>query len=36
MIFTLLVISVPVFVLAYVLREVFATNLGWVTPSVQD
>ncbi|MFF1836223.1 ABC transporter permease [Streptomyces sp. NPDC058231] len=36
MVFTLLVISVPVFVLAYVLRETFATGLGWVTPSVQD
>lgn len=36
LIFTLLVISVPVFVLAYILRQVFSTSLGWVTPTVQD
>ncbi|MGW6915786.1 ABC transporter permease [Kitasatospora sp. NPDC054939] len=33
---TLLVISVPVFVLAYVAQTIFATELGWVTPTVQD
>ncbi|MET9642561.1 ABC transporter permease [Streptomyces syringium] len=36
LIFTLLVISVPVFVLGYIFQTVFATELGWVTPSVQD
>ncbi|MFE9423042.1 ABC transporter permease [Kitasatospora sp. NPDC006697] len=33
---TLIVISIPVFVLAYIAQTVFATNLGWVTPTVQD
>ncbi|MEV4617015.1 ABC transporter permease [Kitasatospora sp. NPDC049258] len=33
---TLLVISIPVFVLGYIAQTVFATNLGWVTPTVQD
>ncbi|MEV7414223.1 ABC transporter permease [Streptomyces sp. NPDC089919] len=33
---TLLVISMPIFVLAYVLQTVFADGLGWVTPTVQD
>ncbi|MQS13847.1 ABC transporter permease [Streptomyces kaniharaensis] len=33
---TLLVISIPVFVLAYIAQTIFATNLGWVTPTVQD
>ncbi|MBV6700791.1 ABC transporter permease [Kitasatospora aureofaciens] len=36
LILTLLVISVPVFVLAYIAQTVFATNLGWVTPTVQN
>ena len=37
LIFTLIVISVPVFVLAFILRQVFATQgLGWVTPTVQN
>ncbi|MER5351144.1 ABC transporter permease [Kitasatospora sp. NPDC002551] len=36
LILTLLVISIPVFVLAYIAQTVFATNLGWVTPTVQD
>ncbi|MFE7589795.1 ABC transporter permease [Kitasatospora sp. NPDC057512] len=36
LIFTLVVISIPVFVLAYIAQTVFATNLGWVTPTVQD
>ncbi|MEK2493518.1 ABC transporter permease [Kitasatospora purpeofusca] len=36
LVLTLLVISIPVFVLAYIAQTVFATNLGWVTPTVQD
>ncbi|MGW4895005.1 ABC transporter permease [Kitasatospora sp. NPDC004240] len=36
LILTLLVISIPVFVLAYIAQTIFATNLGWVTPTVQD
>ncbi|MBO1414850.1 ABC transporter permease [Streptomyces sp. FH025] len=36
LILTLMVISIPVFVLAYIAQTVFATNLGWVTPTVQD
>ncbi|MGW3231032.1 ABC transporter permease [Kitasatospora sp. NPDC001095] len=36
LILTLVVISIPVFVLAYIAQTVFATNLGWVTPTVQD
>ncbi|GAA4863063.1 ABC transporter permease [Kitasatospora terrestris] len=33
---TLVVISIPVFVLGYIAQTIFATNLGWVTPTVQD
>ncbi|MFE2284065.1 ABC transporter permease [Streptomyces sp. NPDC059443] len=33
---TLLVISMPIFVIAYILQAVFANGLGWVTPTVQD
>ncbi|ARF78862.1 ABC transporter permease [Kitasatospora aureofaciens] len=36
LVLTLMVISIPVFVLAYIAQTVFATNLGWVTPTVQD
>ncbi|MEU9075709.1 ABC transporter permease [Kitasatospora sp. NPDC004745] len=36
LVLTLLVISIPVFVLAYIAQTIFATNLGWVTPTVQD
>ncbi len=36
LIFTLLVISVPVFVLGYIFQTVFAVELGWVTPNVKD
>ncbi|WP_165989775.1 ABC transporter permease [Streptomyces sp. YIM 98790] len=36
LVFTMLVISMPVFVLGYVMRHVFATELGWVTPTVQN
>ncbi|MEU9128986.1 ABC transporter permease [Kitasatospora sp. NPDC048540] len=36
LIITLLVISIPVFVLGYIAQTVFATDLGWVTPTVQD
>jgi len=35
-IFTLLVISVPVFVLGLLGQQVIGTQLGWVTPNVQD
>ncbi|WP_432094160.1 ABC transporter permease [Streptomyces sp. bgisy100] len=34
--FTLIVISIPVFVLGYLAQTLFADTLGWVTPSVQD
>ncbi|MGW4819784.1 ABC transporter permease [Streptomyces sp. NPDC004227] len=33
---TLLLISVPVFVLGYILKVVFAFNLGWLPPNVND
>lgn len=36
LVLTLLVISTPVFVLGYIFRQVFATWLGWVTPTVQN
>ncbi|WEV25606.1 ABC transporter permease [Streptomyces sp. 71268] len=36
LILTLLVISIPVFVLAYIFQTVFGTELGWTTPTVQD
>ncbi|MEU6346738.1 ABC transporter permease [Streptomyces sp. NPDC046977] len=36
LIFTLLLISVPVFVLGFIFKLVFAFQLGWVTPNVQD
>ncbi|MFJ8433788.1 ABC transporter permease [Kitasatospora sp. NPDC094019] len=36
LVLTLLVISIPVFVLAYIAQTIFATNLGWVTPTVQN
>ncbi|WP_035846987.1 ABC transporter permease [Kitasatospora azatica] len=36
LILTLVVIGIPVFVLAYIAQTIFATNLGWVTPTVQD
>ncbi|AZQ75690.1 MULTISPECIES: ABC transporter permease [Streptomyces] len=36
LIFTLLVISVPVFVLGYIFQTVFGVELGWVTPNVRD
>ncbi|WP_371479716.1 ABC transporter permease [Kitasatospora sp. NBC_00315] len=36
LVLTLVVISIPVFVLAYIAQTIFATNLGWVTPTVQD
>ncbi|MCX4829122.1 ABC transporter permease [Streptomyces sp. NBC_00006] len=35
-IFTLLVISVPVFVLGLLGQQIIGTQLGWVTPNVQD
>ncbi|MFF4379307.1 ABC transporter permease [Kitasatospora sp. NPDC092039] len=36
LVLTLVVISIPVFVLAYIAQTVIATDLGWVTPTVQD
>ncbi|MFD6997515.1 ABC transporter permease [Streptomyces mirabilis] len=33
---TLLLISIPIFVLGYVFQTVFGNTLGWVTPTVQD
>jgi oligopeptide transport system permease protein len=33
---TLLLISVPVFVLGFIFKVVFANDLGWTTPNVQD
>jgi oligopeptide transport system permease protein len=36
LILTLLLISIPVPVLGFTFQTVFATNLGWVTPTVQD
>ncbi|MFD4947031.1 ABC transporter permease [Streptomyces sp. NPDC058239] len=36
LIFTLVVISIPVFVLGYLARFVLADQLGWVAPNVQD
>ncbi|CAL9550095.1 ABC transporter permease [Streptomyces albus] len=36
LIFTLLLISVPSFVLGYLFQYVFAFKLGWITPTVQD
>ncbi|MFI1679531.1 ABC transporter permease [Streptomyces sp. NPDC020607] len=36
LVFTLLVISVPVFVLGYLARFIFADELGWLPPNVQD
>ncbi|MGY1437765.1 ABC transporter permease [Streptomyces reniochalinae] len=36
LIFTLLLISVPSFVLGYLFQYLFAFQLGWVTPTVQD
>ncbi|WP_354642167.1 ABC transporter permease [Kitasatospora camelliae] len=36
LLFTLLLISIPVPVLGFIFQNVFATNLGWVTPTVQN
>ncbi|GLV76436.1 MULTISPECIES: ABC transporter permease [Streptomyces] len=36
LIFTLIVISMPVFVLGYLARFIFADELGWLPPNVQD
>ncbi|MDI3403561.1 ABC transporter permease [Streptomyces cavernicola] len=35
-VFTLMVISIPVFVLGLVSQQVFGTQLGWVSPNVKD
>ncbi|MFF4798472.1 ABC transporter permease [Streptomyces sp. NPDC001351] len=36
LVFTLLLISVPVFVLGYILKVVFAFDLNWLPPNVND
>ncbi|WP_432039701.1 ABC transporter permease [Streptomyces cucumeris] len=36
LIFTLIVISMPVFVMGYLARFIFADELGWLPPNVQD
>ncbi|MCD0485808.1 ABC transporter permease [Streptacidiphilus sp. ASG 303] len=36
LVFTLLVISVPVFVIGYICSTVFGITLAWTTPTVQD
>ncbi|MFJ4190109.1 ABC transporter permease [Kitasatospora sp. NPDC089509] len=36
LVFTLLLISIPVPVLGFIFQTIFATNLKWVTPTVQD
>jgi oligopeptide transport system permease protein len=36
LLFTLLLISVPVFVLGYILKVVFAFDLNWLPPNVND
>ncbi|MER5359824.1 ABC transporter permease [Streptomyces sp. NPDC002785] len=36
LVFTLIVISIPVFVLGFLARFVLADTLGWVAPNVQD
>ncbi|MFK4068484.1 ABC transporter permease [Streptomyces sp. NPDC029674] len=36
LVFTLFVISIPVFVLGYLARFIFADELGWLPPNVQD
>ncbi|MCX4548456.1 ABC transporter permease [Streptomyces sp. NBC_01387] len=33
---TLLLISIPVFVLGFIFQTVFGNQLGWITPTVQD
>ncbi|MCB5166912.1 ABC transporter permease [Streptomyces bambusae] len=36
LIFTLLIISVPVFVLGFIVRMVFSDQLGWIAPNVSN
>ncbi|MFE4591717.1 ABC transporter permease [Streptomyces laurentii] len=36
LIFTLLIISVPVFVLGFIIKVVFAFQLGWIEPNVSN
>ncbi|MFI6641499.1 ABC transporter permease [Streptomyces sp. NPDC050504] len=36
LLFTLVVISIPVFILGYLARFFFADTLGWVAPNVED
>ncbi|MGW1162791.1 ABC transporter permease [Streptomyces sp. NPDC002519] len=36
LVITLLLVSIPIFVLGFVAQTVFGNQLGWVTPTVQD
>lgn len=36
LVITLLLISIPIFVLGFIAQTVFGNDLGWVTPTVQD
>lgn len=36
LIFTLLIISIPVFVLGFIIKTVFAFQLGWIDPNVSN
>jgi oligopeptide transport system permease protein len=36
LVITLLLVSIPIFVLGFVSQTVFGNQLGWVTPTVQD
>jgi oligopeptide transport system permease protein len=36
LIFTLLIISIPVFVLGFIIKTVFAFQLGWIEPNVSN
>ncbi|MFD8258345.1 ABC transporter permease [Streptomyces griseoluteus] len=36
LVITLLLVSIPIFVLGFIAQTVFGNQLGWVTPTVQD
>ncbi|MFC9729457.1 ABC transporter permease [Streptomyces roseolus] len=36
LLFTLLIISIPVFVLGFFIKMIFADNLGWIAPNVSN
>lgn len=36
LVFTLLIISIPVFVLGFIIKAVFAFQLGWISPNVSN